>query len=79
MRFRIPFNLGGLKIRKYLQCPVFISRQTVLKLPHIAQMSHISVFLTRVTLLFATLVLITCTPLVAKHLLRLQMDFLFEV
>jgi hypothetical protein len=45
-RVGIPLILGGLKITKYVQYLVWISRQIVLQRPHIAQVSYISFLVT---------------------------------
>ena len=55
-RLGIHLILGGLKIIKYLDYIVRVSRQNVIQSSHIAQMSYHSVLFTRPTLPFATVV-----------------------
>ena len=54
-RLGIPLILGGLKIIKYIEYLVRVSRQNVLEMSHKTQMSYLSVLVTDFTISLITL------------------------
>jgi len=78
-RVGLSFIQCGLKIVKYIQYIVGVSRQDVLKWSHVTKMFYISVLTTDFTIALITFMVSARAPHLVQFRLRSQMDFLFEV